>query len=73
MSATNSQKANPYEALDAAILKAVDEGKCQFFIIDAAVMHLRDSFRATDRRLQSLRKRRLVTFWKGKWRRANDR
>ena len=70
-----------HEAIDSAIVKAIGEGKTQFSqlryddVIDALAQghDANNAYRVIDRRLQSLRKRRLITFWKGKWRPANDR
>jgi len=69
-----------YHDLDAAILKAIKDGKRQFYVINAAVEELAkphtlrgDSFRIVNRRLQALRKRRLITYWMKDWRIANDR
>ena len=69
-----------YDELDAAILQAIKDGKQKFFLIRAAVDELArphslrgDSFRVVDRRLQALRNKRLITYWTGKWRIANDR
>ena len=70
----------PYGELDAAIVKAIQAGKVRFIEIWTAVESLalpfakhRDPDRVVDRRLQALRKRRLITFWSGKWRIGNDR
>ena len=68
-----------YDSVDAAILRAIAAGNSQFSIINTGeVKELASrhsisgqSYRVVDRRLQSLRKRRLATFWKGKWSIAN--
>jgi hypothetical protein len=63
-----------YDDLDKAILKAIKDGKRQFYVINHAVEPLArphtlrgDSFRVVDRRLQALRKRGLIAFVAKEW------
>ena len=63
-----------YDALDAAIVKAIKDGKRQFYDIKTVVGELAkphslrgDYFRVVDRRLQALRKRGRIAYIQREW------
>lgn len=63
-----------YDELDAAIVTAISRGADKFVAINACVRKLAephslraDPFRVVDRRLQWLRKRNVIRYWRGKW------
>lgn len=65
---------NKYDELDAAILKAIEAGRRQFYYINTAVEDLAkphslrgDSSRVVDRRLQALRKRGRIAYAQKEW------